>query len=261
MWFNRNGKTRIITDEKRRVFIPPWCFQYLTHEHAASLGRKRHHINRIHQSGKCLVKRGTQINKQRSDCSMFIYELKVAIDSQMPLPLETGSLWYKPTWHAGADVILNFLHIDSETACALTNQSSSIHLWLTVEAGSQREPLNWNSMMAAVTTRKFNYTCTGAAKESSRILQGYAMWAGIWPSRVPTDLLPPGGTGTSVLRGWRIGGDQRASMAPCTVTPEPGFCSDLILPHQYAAPPPRHMIPAVSAAVCLPAVKSKYSYA
>lgn len=141
MWFNRNGKTHIITDEKRRVFIPPWCFQYLAHEHAASLGLKRHHINRIHQSGKCLVKRGTQINKQRSDCCMFIYELKVAIDSHMPLPLETGRLWYKPTWHAGTDGILNFLHIDSETACALTNQSSSIHLWLTVEAGSQREPL------------------------------------------------------------------------------------------------------------------------
>lgn len=72
---------------------------------------------------------------------MFIYEFKVTIDSQRPLLLETGSLWYKPTWHTGADFILHFLHIDSETACALTNQSSLLHLWLTVEAGSQREPL------------------------------------------------------------------------------------------------------------------------
>lgn len=34
--------------------------------------------------------------------------------------------------HAGAEFILHFLRIDSESTFALTNQSSSIHLWLTV---------------------------------------------------------------------------------------------------------------------------------
>lgn len=72
---------------------------------------------------------------------MFIDELKVATDNQMLLLLETGSLWCKPSWQAGADFTPHFLPIDSENACASTNRSSSFHPWSTVGAGSLREPL------------------------------------------------------------------------------------------------------------------------
>lgn len=65
---------------------------------------------------------------------------KLSVDSQMRLLLETGSLWYKPLWHAVAEFILHFLHIDSESTCSSANQSSSIHLCWTVEAGSQPNP-------------------------------------------------------------------------------------------------------------------------
>lgn len=101
--------------------------------------------------------------------------------------------------------MLSFLHIDIQTACTLTNQSSSTHLWLTVEAGSQREP--------SKRVVELNDGCSNFAQIQLHLHRGskgvtllaYAEWAGIWPSRVPTAFLPP---------------------------------------HQDAAPPPRHRIAA-----------------
>lgn len=99
MWFIRKEKNPTSSQRKRGALsslqdvfsvslmttLPPLGWNVITL------------IESINQGNILLNK---ELNKE--NC-MFIYEGKVAIDSQMLLLLETGSLWNKPTWQAGAD--------------------------------------------------------------------------------------------------------------------------------------------------------------
>lgn len=146
-----------------------------------------------------------------------------------------------PVLHAGAEFILHFLRIDSESTFALTNQSSSIHFWLTVD---------------------FNDGSSNYGEIELHMHRGSKGSCGPTPRGLKYDhpvfqqtSCRPGGMGRFMLREQRSVVTSMHLSRVGNITAAARVCSELLLPISMQLCPPRHTFPAVSSTVCLPASK------